>query len=88
MTARTSKIACSIDSRLLASAEKLRGRTGESRSALISRALESLLAERAHHARVQAYAEGYRDKPETAVEVGRARRQARTALSRVAWDDE
>lgn len=88
MTARTAKIACSIDSRLLASAERLRERTGESRSALISRALAGLLAERDHRARVKAYVDGYRAKPESAAEVERTRRAARTSLSRIGWDDE
>jgi metal-responsive CopG/Arc/MetJ family transcriptional regulator len=88
MTARTAKIACSIDSALLASAERLRARTGESRSALIARALSGLLAEQAHRARVQAYVEGYRARPESAAEVARARKTSRAALARVEWDDE
>ena len=88
MTARTAKIACSIDATLLASAERLRARTGESRSALIARALSGLLAEQARRARVQEYVEGYRTKPESAAEVARARKSARAVLARVEWDDE
>ena len=73
MTARAAKIACSIDSALLASAEQLRARTGDNRSALIARALSGLSAEQARRTRVQEYLEGYRTKPESAIEAARAR---------------
>ncbi len=88
MTARTAKIACSLDATLLASAERLRARTGESRSALIARALSGLLAEQERRARVQGYLEGYRAHPESTAEVARARKTARLALAQVAWDAE
>lgn len=87
MAARTSKIACSIDTHLLASVERLRVRTGESRSAVIARALAGLVGEQEHQRRVQAYVQAYRDQPESAAEVRKARVVAQQALSQFAWND-
>ena len=87
MTVRTSKIACSIDTRLLASVERLRVRTGESRSAVVARALADLVGEQERRRQVQAYVQAYLDQPESAAEVREARRVAQQTLSRFTWND-
>ena len=87
MPARTAKIACSIDSHLLASVERLRVRTGESRSALIARALADLVGAQDLQRRVKAYVQSYVAHPESPGEVRQARRTARRALSELPWDD-
>ncbi len=66
--ARTKKIAITVDGELLAHAERLRRTTNESRSAVFSRALRTLLDEEARAAKVAAYIEGYRRIPETGVD--------------------
>jgi metal-responsive CopG/Arc/MetJ family transcriptional regulator len=82
------KIAVSVDRELLRSAERLRGETGESRSALVSRALSLLVAERQAQDRVDEYVEAYRRRPERRVEIDEARRAARRSLEALEWDDE
>jgi metal-responsive CopG/Arc/MetJ family transcriptional regulator len=68
MVARA-KIAVSLDPRVLARVEKVRKRTGESRSALVNRALAALAQQDAHDIRVAEYLRAYRHKPETVAEV-------------------
>jgi hypothetical protein len=80
------KVACSIDADLLARVESVRKRTGESRSAFISRALRMLTAESARALAVARYVEAYRERPESSGVVGAARRTAHRALSRLTWD--
>ena len=87
MAARTSKIACSLDTRLLASVERLRGRTKESRSAVIARALGALVEAQERALRAQAYVQAYLDRPESPAAIRQARRQAQRTLSTVSWDD-
>ena len=77
-----------MDAQLLASVERLRGRTGESRSALIARALTGLVNEHGRQQRVRAYVQAYLERPESDTEVGRARKLARQSLSTVDWDEE
>lgn len=86
--ARRAKIACSIDSRLLERVERIRANTGESRSAVISRALAALTAQELYQARVERYAQVYRETPELADELSDARRLARRALSALPWNDD
>jgi metal-responsive CopG/Arc/MetJ family transcriptional regulator len=81
------KIACSIDSHLLARVERMRAGTGESRSSVINRALAKLTAEDLSVARAQRYVQAYREAPETASALAAARSLARRALANLAWDD-
>lgn len=83
---RAAKIACSIDAALLERVESIRARTGESRSALISRALLALTSESARARAVVRYVQAYREHPETLEEVRAARASARRALSRLDWE--
>ena len=82
------KIAISLDPALLSGIEAIRSRTGESRSAVVARALRALLDEDRRRTSVAAYVEGYRRVPETAAEVESASRVARDALAAVPWDDD
>jgi metal-responsive CopG/Arc/MetJ family transcriptional regulator len=81
------KIAFSLDPEVLASVERLRARTGESRSAVIGRAIKQLTESEAKAVRVERYVHSYRDLPETQAEVGAARRQAKRLLAGLEWDD-
>jgi len=85
--ANAAKIACSIDADLLRRVETVRARTGESRSAFISRALLAMTAESARTRAVKEYVEAYKDHPESPADVATARRAARRALSRLDWED-
>jgi metal-responsive CopG/Arc/MetJ family transcriptional regulator len=80
------KIAVSLDSRLLARAERLRRATGESRSALVARALRDLVRSEAQERRVREYVEAYRRMPETTHEVRTARALARRSVTNLPWE--
>ena len=82
------KIAVSIETELLARVERLRAGTGESRSAVVSRALAQLTAEEAKARKVRQYIEAYRKKPETREEIAAADRLAKRALASLEWADE
>jgi metal-responsive CopG/Arc/MetJ family transcriptional regulator len=82
------KVAISLDPELLARAERLRKQTGESRSALVGRALRKLLLAEERDRRVAEYVEAYRKVPETSREVARVRKLARRSLAAVPWDHE
>jgi metal-responsive CopG/Arc/MetJ family transcriptional regulator len=86
MVARA-KIAISLDPGVLARAEKLCRATGESRSALINRALRALVEQEAQEVRVESYVDAYRRQPETKAEVAAALSLASASLAGVAWDD-
>ena len=86
--AKASKIAVSLETELLRQVERVREQTGESRSALVSRALRLLTREDEHARRVREYVQAYRDKPETAAEITAARASAKRALAALAWDEE
>jgi|HubBroStandDraft_3_1064219.scaffolds.fasta_scaffold245629_3 hypothetical protein len=85
--ANAAKIACSIDAELLQRVEAVRARTGESRSAFISRALLALTGESERASAVKRYVDAYRDHPEGPADLVAARQGARRALSRLAWED-
>ena len=82
---KAAKIAISLDERLLTRVERSRRKTGESRSAYVSRALLKLFRDEAREQRVSRYREAYREHPETAADVESARRLARRALSSLEW---
>ncbi|MEI9941437.1 MAG: hypothetical protein WDO69_29815 [Pseudomonadota bacterium] len=84
---RRSKIACSIDAGLLARVESIRLLTGESRSAVIGRALTKLTSEEAHAEQVRRYRAAYLEQPETPHEIEVAQRHARRTLARLTWAD-
>jgi len=77
----TEKIAMSLDEQLLEEIERVRGRTGESRSALIRRALDMLLETERRRQRISEYVEGYRRRPEPEKMVAAAFDQTRAAWS-------
>lgn len=85
--ASRAKIAISLDARLLARVEKLRADTGESRSALIGRALSKLTSESEHDEQVRRYVAAYREQRETPADVAAARRRARRILTRLPWKE-
>lgn len=86
MVARA-KIAISLDPAVLSRAEKLRKATGESRSALINRALRALVEQEAQEVRVEQYVDAYRRHPETKAEVASAQALAHASLAGVEWEE-
>jgi metal-responsive CopG/Arc/MetJ family transcriptional regulator len=86
--AKAAKIAVSLEPELLRRVERVREQTGESRSAVVSRALRQLTREDEHARRVLEYLHVYRDQPETAAEVAAARSSAKRALALLPWDEE
>jgi metal-responsive CopG/Arc/MetJ family transcriptional regulator len=85
--AHAAKIACSIDADLLERVEAVRARTGESRSAFISRALLALTGEAVRARSVKHYIEAHEKHPERREDLVAARKSALRALSRLAWED-
>jgi hypothetical protein len=85
LMAAKAKIAFSVDSRLLARVERIRAVTGESRSAVIGRAIARLTSDNVHDEQVRRYSEAYREQPETPTEVEAARRHTRRTLARLPW---
>ena len=85
--ARTTKIAVSLDAALLDQLEAVRERTGESRSATVSRALRLLVKQAERERLTSEYVAAYRRSPETSEEVDVARDVARRVLRAVPWND-
>jgi len=88
MSRTSAKVAVSLDPGLLAHAERLRATTGESRSALVGRALRLLLRDDARARDVKEYVEAYRRVPEGAQDERAARALARRSLAAFPWNDE
>src|SRR5262245_7926972 len=88
MSRSTAKVAISLERSLFLRAERLRASTGESRSALLGRALRQVLHSEAHDRDVERYVEAYKRSPETAGDQSRARRIARRSMASLPWDDE
>ena len=86
MGARAEKVALSLDRELLRRAEKLRKATGESRSALLARALRLLVGAESHAERVREYVAAYERAPEDARDIEAARDLAKRALAALPWD--
>jgi metal-responsive CopG/Arc/MetJ family transcriptional regulator len=86
MTRTVEKVAVSLDHDLMARSERLRQSTGESRSALVSRALRRMLDAEDHAERLRRYVEAYRTNPERPPELEQARTLARRALAALPWD--
>ena len=87
MPPRAEKIAVSMEADLLARAERLRGITGETRSALVSRALRRLLQSEAQATKVREYLEAYRRCPETSVDERNARNLTSRSLANLPWEE-
>lgn len=77
------KVAISLDSALLRKAERLRAKTGESRSALFARALKGLVDQEEQAERVRKYVQAYEEMPETESEAWQD--AAWTSLSSLDW---
>lgn len=69
---RVAKVAVSLPTALLSEVEKLRKRSGETRSAVVRRALERLIDTTAEADAVREYVEAYRISPESPEEVALA----------------
>ena len=83
--ANTAKIAISLDAELLRRVEKVRGRTGESRSAVVGRALRLLTEDERRARLVEEYRRVYRAKPEGANDLATARRLAKRSAAALPW---
>ncbi len=87
MSAKAEKIGVSLDGDLLAQAERLRKATGETRSALLGRALRQLLQIEAREREIERYVEAYRAVPESPRQVTEARKLARRSIAQLPWDE-
>ena len=84
---RQRKIAISISPDALAAAERVRKRTGESRSAVFERAVTGLVAAEQRAERARRYVDGYRRKPEGTSAVAAALATALVTLGAERWDE-
>jgi metal-responsive CopG/Arc/MetJ family transcriptional regulator len=86
--AGVAKIAISLDAELLRRVERVRGLTGESRSAVVGRALRLLTEEGRRVELIEQYQRSYRDLPERPDEISTARRLARRSVASLPWSEE
>ncbi len=84
---RSQKIAISLDADLLRQVERIRTKTGESRSAVLARALRLLTRVEEHTRLVRDYVDGYRRHPEAPSEAAVARALAKHSLMALPWDE-
>jgi metal-responsive CopG/Arc/MetJ family transcriptional regulator len=80
------KIAISLPRQLVRLMERERKRTGETRSALVRRAVRRLFQDQEHMLQVSEYVEGYRAQPETEEEIAAAEAEAAELFSREPWE--
>lgn len=80
------KIAISLPADLVRHIEKIRKKTGESRSALIRRSIEFTLNQKTKDALSARYIEGYQIYPETSEEMNIARVTSAKTLSEEPWE--
>jgi len=80
------KVAVTVDPALLERIERMRKRTGESRSAVFERALEAYVATSARTETARRYADGYRRRPETDADVRASLATALDALASEPYD--
>jgi metal-responsive CopG/Arc/MetJ family transcriptional regulator len=85
--AKREKIAITVDDTLLARVERLRKKSGESRSAVFERALTAYLSGPQRAAESQKYIEAYRRQPDSAAEVRDAQALAVNTLGAEEWDE-
>jgi metal-responsive CopG/Arc/MetJ family transcriptional regulator len=84
----TEKVAVSLERRLFERVERLRKSSGESRSALVGRALRQLLRDEGQTRAAEQYVQAYQRVPETHADEERARVLARRSLVALPWDEE
>lgn len=82
------KIAVTVEPDLLERVERLRARTHEPRSAVVSRALRLLLKEAERQERTDEYVAAYADRADVLADEEEVLRLASVALAAVPWDDE
>jgi hypothetical protein len=87
MARASEKVAVSLERDLFQRAERLRRASGESRSALVGRALRQLLREESLARDIELYVQAYERTPETDQDRRRARALARRSLSALPWED-
>jgi metal-responsive CopG/Arc/MetJ family transcriptional regulator len=80
------KIAISLPADLVSQVEKIRKKTGESRSALIRRSIEFTLNQKTKDSLTARYIEGYQNHPETSEETNIARVTSAKSLSEEPWE--
>jgi metal-responsive CopG/Arc/MetJ family transcriptional regulator len=83
---RKRKVAVTVSPEALAAAERLRKRTGESRSAVFERALQRLVEDERRAEQSRRYVAGYRAVPERAAEINAALAIGLVALATEPWD--
>ena len=84
--ANAEKIAISLPRATVRRIERLRRRSGQSRSALIRQAVERLFRDQEEATRILRYQEGYRKTPETPQEIAAAESAAAELLSQEPWE--
>lgn len=83
---KTAKISISLPADVLVRADRERRESGESRSELFRRALETLFREKRREAAVRRYVDGYVAEPESEYEVASAEAVAGDAWDEETWD--
>ena len=83
--AKTAKIAISLPVEVLSAVERVRAKSGESRSELFRRAVEILLRHQREREMSERYVRAYEQMPETWEEVESARKSAGAILSEEPW---
>ena len=84
--AESEKVAITLPGDVYKRVERMRKSTGESRSAVIHRALRCLFRDDERAARVRKYVDAYRRHPETDAEVNQAEASAAELFKQVPWE--
>ena len=82
----SAKIAISLPVEVLRKVERLRKETGESRSALIRKAIERVFADREKAKRALAYIEGYRKYPDAVEDRPLTDAQVAEVIAKDPWE--
>ena len=82
---KTAKIAISLPVEVLSAVERVRKKSGETRSELFRRAVAILLRQQREREMSERYVRAYEQMPETGEEVESARRSAGTILAGEPW---
>jgi metal-responsive CopG/Arc/MetJ family transcriptional regulator len=82
------KIAISVPDEIFEAIEIERKVVGESRSAFVCRAVKDYLDARIERQKIEQYVKGYRENPETPVEIASAQASIDVGFSESPWDSD
>ena len=86
MAGKAAKVTISLSKEMLAAADRERLARGETRSEFFRAAVQALLRELQEQADIERYVQGYREFPETDVEIEAVHAAGQAALAQEPWE--